>query len=137
MVQVVLFSFGESAMRAIDRLRRLKEEHESSVTIEKFVSLTNPKNVKLMEALVAWTCIDTHFQSETEVEPSATIDDLWMLAEVNPRDFADTSGLTVKEGIEKMKQLKNLSLIFPDGTALSKAVSLIKVYVKGKIEGLG
>ena len=36
-------------MRAIDRLRRLKEEHESSVTIEKFVSLTNPKNVKLMD----------------------------------------------------------------------------------------
>lgn len=124
-------------MRAIDRLNRLKQEREESVTIEKFVSLTNPKNVKLMEALVAWTCIDTHFESEYEVEPVATMDDLWQLTNVSPRDFADTSGLTVKEGIDKMKQLKNLSLIFPDGTALSKAVSLIKVYVKGKIEGLG
>lgn len=124
-------------MRAIDRLRKLKEEHEASVTIEKFVSLTNPKNVALMEALVAWTCIDTHFATEMEVEPTTTMDDLWQLTNVSPRDFADTAGLSLKQGIEKMKQLKNLSLIFPDGTALSKATSIIKVYVKGKIEGLG
>ena len=124
-------------MRAIDRLGRLKQEREESVTIEKFVSLTNPKNVALMEALVAWTCIDTHFEGETEVEPTATMDDLWQLTNVSPRDFSDTAGLPLKQGIEKMKQLKNLSLIFPDGTALSKATSIIKVYVKGKIEGLG
>ena len=107
------------------------------MTIEKFVSLTNPKNVALMEALVAWTCIDTHFATEMEVEPTATMDDLWQLTNVSPRDFADTAGLSLKQGIEKMKQLKNLSLIFPDGTALTKATSIIKVYVKGKIEGLG
>ena len=124
-------------MRAIDRLRKLKEEQEASTTIEKFVSLTNPKNVALMEALVAWTCIDTHFESEAEVLPTATMDDLWQLTNTNPLDFADTAGLGVKQGIDKIKQLKNLSLIFPDGTALSKATSIVKVYVKGKIEGLG
>jgi hypothetical protein len=124
-------------MRAIDRLRKLKEEYENSVTLEKFVSLTNPKNVALMEALVAWTCTNTQFLEEEEVPPTATMDDLWQLTNVSPRDFADTAGLSLKQGIEKMKQLKNLSLIFPDGTALSKATSIIKVYVKGKIEGLG
>lgn len=118
-------------------MRKLKEEQEASTTIEKFVSLTNPKNVALMEALVAWTCIDTHFESETEVSPTATMDDLWQLTNTNPLDFADTAGLGVKQGIDKIKQLKNLSLIFPDGTALSKATSIVKVYVKGKIEGLG
>ncbi len=124
-------------MRAIDRLNKLKAECENTVTIEKFVSLTNPKNVSLMEALVAWTCTNTKFQNETEVEPTATMDELWQLTNVSPREFADTAGLSMKQGIEKMKQLKNLSLIFPDGTALSKATSIIKVYVKGKIEGLG
>ena len=124
-------------MRAIDRLRKLKEQMEDSVTIEKFVSLTNPKNVALMEALVAWTCVDTNFDGETEVEPDATMEDLWLLTNVNPRDFSDAAGLNVHQGIDKIKQLKNLSLIFPDGTALSKATSIIKVYVKGKIEGLG
>lgn len=123
-------------MRAIDRLKKIKEEQEDSVTIEKFVSLMNPKNVTLIEALVAWTCIDTHFQRETEVEPNATMGDLWLLTNVNPRDFADTAGISLKVGIEKMKQLKNLSLIFPDGTAMTKATSIIKVYVKGKIENL-
>ena len=124
-------------MRAIDRLRKLKEEQETSTTLEKFVSLTNPKNVALMEALVAWTCIDTHFESEAEVLPTATMDDLWQLTNMNPLDFADTAGLGVKQGIDKIKQLKNLSLIFPDGTALSKAMSIVKFYVRGKIEGLG
>lgn len=124
-------------MRAIDRLRKLKEEQETSTTLEKFVSLTNPKNVALMEALVAWTCIDTHFESEAEVSPTATMDDLWQLTNTNPLDFADTAGLSVKQGIDKIKQLKNLSLIFPDGTALSKAMSIVKFYVRGKIEGLG
>lgn len=123
-------------MRAIDRLAKLKKEQEDSVTIEKFVSLTNPKNVALMEALVAWTCINTRFQGETEVEPNATMDDLWLLTNVSPRDFADTAGISLKVGIEKMKQLKNLSLIFPDGSAMAKATSIIKVYVKGKIENL-
>jgi hypothetical protein len=32
--------------------------------------------------------------------------------------------------------MRNLGLIFPDGEALSKAVSIVKVYVKGKIENL-
>ena len=123
-------------MRAIDRLNKLKAEQEESVKVEKFVALTNPKNVTLMEALVAWTSIDTHFDGEAEVEPTATMEELWGLTNVNPRDFANASGLSWKEGIEKMRQLMQLSLIFPDGTALAKAVSIIKLYVKNKIDRL-
>jgi hypothetical protein len=32
--------------------------------------------------------------------------------------------------------MRNLKLIFPDGEASAKALSIVKVYVKGKIEGL-
>ena len=117
-------------MRATDRLNRLKEELEESTTIDKFVSLTNPKNVLLMESLVAWTCSNVNFDGEQEVEPDSTMDDLWQLSSVDTREFADTAGITVTEGISKLRQMKNLHLIYPDGTAHSKAVSLIKVYVK-------
>lgn len=123
-------------MKAIDRLNQIKEEKESHVTIEKFVSLTNPKNIALMEALVAWTCSNINFDAEAEIAQDASIDDLWQLSNVNVKNFSDTAGLTVSQGLAKLKQLRNLSLIFPDGTALSKAISIIKVYVKGKIEDL-
>ena len=123
-------------MKASERLQELKSELESSSTVDRFVSLTNPKNVSLMEALVAWTCIDTHFKRDEDVPQNATMDDMWLLADVDPKEFGDTAGLSIKSGIDKIKQMKNLGLIFPDATALSKAMSLVKIYVKGKIEEL-
>lgn len=124
-------------MKAIDRLARLKAMMEDSATIEKFVSLTNPKNIVLMESLVAWTSCPVSFDGGAEVAEDAGMDELWTLSEVNPRVFADTAGLGIQDALSKLRQMRNLGLIFPDGTALSKAVSLVKIYVKGKIEELG
>jgi hypothetical protein len=64
------------------------------------------------------------------------LDELWNLSDLDTREFADTAGLTVTDAISKLRQMRNLGLIFPDGDALSKAISIVKVYVKGKIEGL-
>lgn len=123
-------------MRAIDRLNKIKDQMKENITLERFVSLTNPKNVGLMQSLIAWTCSNVQFDGETEVSPNATIDDLWQLSHLDTREFADTAGITVSEGISKLRQLRNLRLIFPDGEALSQALSIVKVYVKGKIENL-
>lgn len=109
---------------------------QDDVTLQQFVSLTNPKNVALMESLVAWTCSNVQFDEDIEVSSTATLDDLWELSTVNTREFADTAGITVSEAISKLRQMRNLKLIFPNGEALSKALSIVKVYVKGKIEGL-
>ena len=123
-------------MKAIDRLNQLKNELEDGATIERFVSLTNPKNVSLMEALVAWTCIKVAFNEEAEVDENTTFDDLWQYSTMNVKEFSDTAGIVVTDGLAKLRQLKNLKLIFPDGSCLSKALSIVKVYVKGKIEDL-
>ena len=123
-------------MKAIDRLNQLKNELEDGATIERFVSLTNPKNVSLMEALVAWTCIKLAFDEEAEVDENTTFDDLWQYSTMNVKEFSDTAGIVVTDGLAKLRQLKNLKLIFPDGSCLSKALSIVKVYVKGKIEDL-
>ena len=123
-------------MRAIDRLNKIKNEMQQDVTLDRFVSLTNPKNVSLMQSLIAWTCSNVQFDGETEVESDATLEDLWMLSYVDTREFADTAGITVSEGISKLRQMRNLKLIFPNGEVLSKALSIVKVYVKGKIEDL-
>lgn len=123
-------------MRAIDRLNKIKKEMQEDITLDRFVSLTNPKNVLLMEALIAWTCSNVKFDEEREVEPDTTLDELWQLSDIDTREFAATAGITVSEGISKLKQMRNLKLIFPDGGALSQALSIVKVYVKGKIESL-
>jgi len=122
-------------MRAIDRLNRIKEEDEESITIDRFVSLTNPKNIMLMEALVAWTCISTYFQEDKEVDNDCHLEELWGYCNVNIKDYADTVGINISEALSKMRQLKSLGIIYPDGTCSSKALSIVKVYVKGKIEG--
>lgn len=122
-------------MKAEDRLNEIKKEDEEYVTIDKFVFLTNPKNISLMEALVAWTCINCNFQEGAEVADDANVDELWGLCNVNTKAFADTAGITVTEALSKIRQLKNLGIIYPDGTCSCKAISLVKVYVKGKIEG--
>lgn len=70
------------------------------------------------------------------MSPDATLDDLWELSNINTREFAETAGITISEGISKLRQMRNLKLIFPNGEALSKALSIVKVYVKGKIENL-
>ena len=119
------------------KLAELKAEMEESATIEKFVSLTNPKNITLMESLVAWTSCPVAFDGNADVAENAGMDELWNLSNVNPRVFADTAGLGIQDALAKLRQMRNLGLIFPDGTALSKAVSLVKIYVKGKIEDLG
>ena len=120
-------------MRAIDRLNRLKEEQESSLQMEKFVSLTNPKNIQLMQMLVAWTCVDTQFEGETEVSPNATMDELWKLTHPNMTALAHSAGVNLCDVFKYIEQLRNLVFIYPDGTALQKAIQVVRVYVQGKL----
>ena len=123
-------------MKASERIEEIKAELESDTTLERFVSLTNPKNVSLMEALVAWTCIKVKFNGKAEVGEDASLEELWNLSEMDVKEFSDTAGVTVTEGLVKLRQLKNLKLILPDGSCLTKALSIVKVYVKSKIENL-
>lgn len=124
-------------MKAKDRLRELIETHESLVTLDRFVSLTNPKNTLLMEALVAWTRCHVSFDGNAEVDENATMEDMWRLSNVDTREFANTVGIGISDALSKMKQMVNLELVYPDGTASSKALSIVKMYVKGKLEDLG
>ena len=124
-------------MKAGDRLDELKAEAEDGVTSERFVFLLNPKNVQLMEAMVAWTSCGVSFDSGADVPDGASMDGLWKLCHVDMQTLADTAGITVNSAIMRLRQLRNLGLIFPDGTAVSKGIGLVKVYVSRKVEGMG
>lgn len=70
------------------------------------------------------------------MENDISIDELWQYCDFDTREFADTAGLELQPAIAKLRQMKNLKLIYPDGTANSKAISIIKLFVKNKIENL-
>ena len=123
-------------MKAVDRLEAIKAEESESITSDRFVSLTNPKNVVMMETLIAWTCAPIVFNKDAEVKENTTLSELWDLCEVDIKELSDTAGLTVNETMVKMKQLKNLGLIYPDGTAHATARNIIRAYVKGRVEKL-
>jgi hypothetical protein len=123
-------------MKAIERLEQIKEIESNSITSDRFVSLTNPKNVVMMETLIAWTCTPIEFLKETEVDNEATLQELWTLCNINIKELSETAGLTINETMVKIKQLRNLGLIYPDGTAHSNAINIIRIYVKGRVEKL-
>lgn len=123
-------------MTAEERLNEIKEEEAETITSDRFVSLTNPKNVVMMETLIAWTCTPIIFHKDENVSDNAKLADLWNLCEVDIKELSDTAGLTVNETMIKMKQLKNLGLIYPDGTAHATAKNIIRAYVKGRVEKL-
>ena len=123
-------------MKAIDRLNQLKQQAQDSAHSELFISLTNPKNILLMETLVAWTCSNVSFDFEAQIPEDTSLKDLWKLSKIDTREFANTAGLGVTDAISKLNQMKNLNLIFPDGTAMTKAITIIRMYVKSKIQDL-
>ena len=79
-------------MKARERLNELIQFAEDSTTSEKFVSLTNPKNVTLMEILVAWTCIPVRFEDNAEVKENSSMIDMWDYTDANIKELADTTG---------------------------------------------
>ena len=123
-------------MTAEERLNEIKQEEAETITSDRFVSLTNPKNVVMMETLIAWTCTPIVFHKEETVSDDAKLSDLWNLCEIDIKELSDTAGLNVNETMIKMKQLKNLGLIYPDGTAHTTAKNIIRAYVKGRVEKL-
>lgn len=123
-------------MKAIERLRELKDENDANLGIEHFVSLTNPKNVILMESVVSWTCCKVSFDENAEVPEDSTMEVLWSLSSVDIKEFSETVGLTIPESIAKIKQMRKLGLVYPDGTVNARANAVIKLYVKGKMEAL-
>lgn len=125
-----------TTVSAKNRLEQLKAQYEQEITSDRFVALTNPKNTALMEALVAWTCIDVSFDDNILVDENADLKELWQCSKFDTREFADTAGLDVQSALTKFRQMCNLKLIYPDGTANSKAISIVKIYVKGKVENL-
>lgn len=119
-------------MQAKLRLEQIKQM-DKSTSSEKMIFLLNPKDTRVYEALIAWKSIHVGFDGNKEVDDNITIDGLWDMCEMDLREFAITVGDKVQDAIPRLKQLKNLHLIYPDGSINQNARIIISMYIKKKI----
>lgn len=118
-----------------DRLGELKEENEKGLQ-PRMVFLLNPKNPRVLEAVIAWTASVVNDFNGIEVEDDCPMEELWKAAEPDMVRFATALGEKLAPAIERFNQLKTLGIIYPDGTVSELASSIVNAYMKKQIENL-
>lgn len=118
-----------------DRLEELKAECQKDLQ-SRMVFLMNPKDTKILEAIVAWTAMPKRDFSMIHVQDDAPMTDLWKMAEPDIFTFATALGCTVIQATPRLDQLKALGIIYPDGTVADLATSITNIYIKGRVKEL-
>ena len=117
------------------RLEELKKELEPFLQ-PRMIFLLNPKDTKILEAIVAWTVVPKHNIDLIQVDDDATLEDLWKMIEPDIMSFSVALGCTMIQALPRFEQLKALSIIYPDGTVADLANSIANVYIKNQVENL-
>ena len=114
------------------RLQQIKQIDKANSS-QKMIFLLNPKDTRVLQALIAWKSTKIQFDKNLMVQQECTIQDLWGCVEVNVREYSITLGCPVQQSITRLKQLKNLSLIYPDGTINENARLIVSMYIRKKL----
>ena len=121
-------------MKAQERIEQIKAENQNE-TKQTMIFLLNPKDKRVLQSLVAWKNIKIKFQGQVQVNEQTSLNQLWQLVQdFNIRDFAITLGCNTQQALPRLRQLKNLRLIYPDGSINRFANMFLKNYIKRKIE---
>ncbi len=119
----------------LERLEELKAALQPALQ-SRLIFMMNPKDLKFLEAVIAWTVVPKRDLSRLSVPADATLEDLWSLAEPDVFAFATALGSTVKDALPRLNQLKILEIIYPDGSIYEKVIALANVYMKGQLNAL-
>lgn len=117
------------------RLDELKKELEPSLQ-SRMIFLLNPKDTKILEAIIAWTVVPKKNFDLVQVQDDAKMEDLWALIEPDMISFSIVLGCSMIQAIPRFEQLKALSIIYPDGTVADLASSITNVYIKNQVDNL-
>ena len=116
----------------LDRLEELKEDLEKEIQ-NKMIFLLNPKDTKILEAIIAWTSLKKKDFSLIQVQDDANMEDLWDIADPDIMQFSIALGCPILQANPRLEQLKALGIIYPDGSIPDLASSIITVYIKGQV----
>ena len=120
-------------MKFNERLDELKAELMPLLQ-SRMIFLLNPKDTKTLESIVAWSVLPKVDRSNIEVRDDATMKDLWDIADVDAYGFSIALGCRMTEALPRLEQLKQLNLIYPDGSVAELAMTIVNVYIKNRVK---
>jgi len=115
-----------------DRLAELKEELAPQMQ-SRMIFLLNPKDVKPLEAIVAWTAIPKTDVRNIQVDDNATMIDLWKAAPPDILAYSTALGCNLRQAQNRLSQLQQLNIIYPDGSVAENAITLVKIYINNQV----
>ena len=118
-----------------ERLSELKEEMAPSLQ-SRMIFLLNPKDTKILEAIIAWTVVPKKNLNLIQVNDNATMEDLWEVSNPDIMSFSVALGCSMVQALPRLEQLKVLSIIYPDGSIDEMASSIVNIYIKSRVKDL-
>lgn len=118
-----------------ERLSELKEEMAPSLQ-SRMIFLLNPKDTKILEAIIAWTVVPKKNLNLIQVNDNATMEDLWEVSNPDIMSFSVALGCSMVQALPRLEQLKALSIIYPDGSIDEMASSIVNIYIKSQVKDL-
>ena len=118
-----------------ERLSELKEEMAPSLQ-SRMIFLLNPKDTKILEAIIAWTVVPKKNLNLIQVNDNATMEDLWEVSNPDIMSFSIALGCSMVQALPRLEQLKALSIIYPDGSIDEMASSIVNIYIKSQVKDL-
>lgn len=113
-----------------ERLDELKAELEPEIE-KRIIVLLDTRNSKPLEAVIAWN-VGEHV-IDVDVPDDATMEDLWNLAEPDLYSYAIALNVNIVEAMSRYQQLKQLGIIYPDGSIATIAKKLAQLYIRKQV----
>lgn len=89
--------------------------------------------MKPLEAIVAWTAISKTDIRNIQVDDNATMLDLWEAAPPDIIAYSTALGCNLRQAQNRLSQLQQLNIIYPDGSVAENALTLVKIYINNQV----
>ncbi len=99
----------------------------------RMIFLLNPKDTKPLEAIVAWTVVPRADVDDIRVADDASMSDLWDAAPPDVVSYSTALGCSLRQAQQRLSQLQQLDIVYPDGSVADSAMTLIKIYINNQI----
>ena len=113
----------------------LKYQKTSSVeNVQKFVFLLDPKQKLLCKGLIAWKSIKVVLDFSTVKNIDNELQFIWQFSRFDLKSFCTILQIEQTNAISLINRLKNLNLIFPDGTVNETAYTLLIKFTQTQLQ---
>ena len=124
----------EEFKNKFDTLILKYQQLSSQGTIQKFVFLLDPKEKLLCKGLIAWKNIQVKLDFSNPKDIQNQLDFMWQFSRFDIKTFCGILQIEKTQAIGLINRLKNLYLIFPDGTVNNQAYAVLMKFTQMELQ---